>query len=217
MRNRYALKSKLSEAAFEKVALTYFQGLGTAQAARDASVSQTSVKELYRRFGYTLILRFEEFAMHRALLADTFRTGGREITRFRYCLFGCEPVVHALQGKGFCLDCRMGPGRKALMRESPISQSLLPYTQVLAPLDAFSFVNRAALIYGLSEHFGGKERLWRQKLLRALRKCPLGSIGSPRIEGFMFIYAHLDLQTDEVHSRALREKLDLYLPNHAML
>lgn len=183
MKNRYCIGSKLPEATFRALVRDYCAGQKTEEVARSLKLSQATVKNLYRRITYRLINDFEAFDFHHALLTDCFETGGRRVDTLKRCLWRCpgDKGYGGLPDRDTCASC---PFAAAFREEIQYEEAVLTMffaRASLAPLAAFSFVNRAAYIFAQQRFLYGSvadRRATAGKLIKRLKARPLGSMGT---------------------------------------
>lgn len=183
MKNRYCIGSKLPEATFRALVRAYFASEKTESAARSLKLSQATVKNLYRRITYRLIDGREDFAFFRELLTDCFETGGRRVESLKRCLWECpgDKGYGGLPDRDLCAECPFAVEFRDFLEEDHAALTTYFGRRSLAPLSSFSFVNRAAYIYGQERSFRGPPELRRRLagiFLKNLKAAPLGAAGT---------------------------------------
>ncbi len=183
MKNRYCIGSKFSEASFRALVRAYFTGMKTEDAARTLKHSQATVKNLYRRITYRLVDDFELFKFHRELLTDCFETGGRRVETLKRCLWQCpgDKDYGDLIYRDTCAECPFSAEFRAAMDNDHAALTMYFQRRSLAPLTSFSFVNRAAYIFGQQRFlYGPLENRRRQatEFIGNLKAKPLSSKGT---------------------------------------
>lgn len=183
MKNRYCIGSKLSEATFRALVRAYFSGEKTEAAAKSLKLSQATVKNLYRRITYRLIDGRKDFAFFRELLTDCFETGGRRVESLMRCLWECpgDKGYGGLPERDLCSECPFAVEFRDFLNEDHAALTMYFARRSLAPLSSFSFVNRAAYIYGKEHAFRGPPEFHRQLasiFIKNLKAAPLGAAGS---------------------------------------
>ncbi len=183
MKNRYCIGSKLPEATFRGLVRANFMCATTDEAARAAKVSQATVKNLYRRITYRLVDDFELFKYHRELLTDCFETGGRRVETLKRCLWQCpgDKGYGEVIYRDTCAECPFAAEFREEMQNDHSVLTMYFERRGLAPLKSFSFVNRAAYIFGQKRFlYGPKESLRSQarEFIADLKTNPLGGTGT---------------------------------------
>lgn len=218
VKNRYCIGSKLPEDTFRALVRAYFMGKTTEDAAQALKVSQGSVKNLYRRLTYRLIDDFRMFEFYRELLADCFETGGHRVEALKRCLWLCPGDLRydAPDGREHCDDCPFATRFRAFPDQDESVQTMYYERRSLAPLNSFSFVNRAAyafiqryLVYGSREHRRGQAN----KFIAKLKARPLGSSGSKS----QIAHRYVESSAMKPHWYVVGQGPEYYLPNHDMM
>ena len=126
-----------------------FQGRRQRMRAKP-QVRQATVKNLYRRITYRLMDDFELFSFHRELLTDCFETGGRRVETLKRCLWQCpgDKGYGDLPDRDICAECPFAAEFRDSMQNDHAALAMYFARRSLAPLTSFSFVNRAAYIFG---------------------------------------------------------------------
>jgi len=183
MKNRYCIGSKLPEATFRSLVRAYFAGEKTEDAAKSTKTSHATVKNLYRRITYRLIDDLEVFDFYRELLTDCFETGGRRVETLKRCLWQCpgDKGYGELPYRDACADCPFSAEFRDAMQYDHAAMTMYFERRSLAPLNSFSFVNRAAYIFSQERVFRGSpkdRRDYAGYFVKRLKIRPLGSSGS---------------------------------------
>lgn len=218
MKNRYCIGSKLSEATFRALVRAYFSGEKTEAAAKSLKLSQATVKNLYRRITYRLIDGRKDFAFFRELLTDCFETGGRRVESLMRCLWECpgDKGYGGLPDRDLCSECPFAVEFRDFLNEDHTALTMYFARRSLAPLSSFSFVNRAAYIYGQDRAFFGPPELRRQfakSFIDNLKIAPLGSFGTKE----QIADRYVNLKGVRPLWHVVHHGEEYYLPDHDML
>jgi hypothetical protein len=158
-------------------------GEKTEEAARHLKLSQATVKNLYRRITYRLIDDHNLFEFHRELLTDCFETGGRRVETPKRCLWKCpsDKGYGGLPDRDLCAACPFAVEFRDFLNDDHAALAMYFERRSLAPLTAFSFVNRAAYIFGQMRFLYGpvaERRRQAGQFTAGLKSRPLGSTGT---------------------------------------